>query len=109
MKKQTLPVHLTGFSQGGEFPWYVVFQGNIYLGWGRKNGGYNGIAPFLLSVQDLHSWTEFYVLEATPERLEFLETQTVENNYAGLRWAMFHESTTQDMLTHCREMQELPF
>lgn len=106
MKKQTLPVLLTGFSQGGEHPWYVVYQGFIYLGWGRKNGGYNGIAPFLVSLEDIHNWNEFYIVEATPERLAFLEMQHVENNYAGIKWAMFHESTCADMIAYCERIAE---
>ncbi len=91
-----------------DLPYFVEFQGLIYLGWGHPERDVYLSAyyePFV-EVQDLNNWSEFYILESTPERLRFLRTQWEEDNYCGLVHAMRYCDTAEEMSAYCERIND---
>jgi hypothetical protein len=102
---QTIPKQVTGKKCGVNGVYFVEFQGNIYLGWGNNTSyisRFQGNTPYV-TTKELAEWDERYIIESTYDRIEFLTTQDVEDNYAGLMCAMRAEKYAEDMLAFCVE------
>jgi hypothetical protein len=100
---KTVQKQVTGSKCGANGVYFVEWQGNIYLGWGNTTSyeeKFQSVRPFV-TTQELSNWWDRYIIESTPERVEFLTTQNVEDNYAGLMCAMRAEKYAEDMIEFC--------
>jgi hypothetical protein len=100
---KTIQKQVTGKKCGTNGIYFVEWQGNLYLGWGNNSSyeeKFQGSRPFV-TTQELANWWGRYVIESTQQRLEFLTTQDVEDNYAGLMCAMRAEKYAEDMIEFC--------
>ncbi len=89
-------------------PYFIQFQGHLYLGYGHPTEIHMGAShDDFVSIEDLLNWNDFYSLEETPERLEFLKTNIVEENYLGMLYAMQYYSSVEEMVAYCNHIEEL--
>ena len=89
-------------------PYFIQFQGTIYLGYGHPTEMHISAShDCFVSIEDLHNWNDFYIIESTPERLEFLKTNIVEENYLGMMYAMQYYSSAKEMVAYCNHIEEL--